>query len=96
MSGFGSELPAWYRAVVALGVLVEGIEASRYLMDDNRFGDQLAELAERLAGASPEVSLPLAATLLREALKEHLEGLGRDRLVTQAIDGGNTQDEGQT
>jgi hypothetical protein len=77
---------------VALGVLVEGIEASRYLTGDNRFGDQLAELAERLAGGSPEVSLPLAATLLREALKEHLDGLGRDRLVTQSIESENLKE----
>ncbi len=86
MSGFGSELPAWYRAVVALGVLVEGAEASHYLTGDNRFGEKLAELADRLASGTPEVSLPLAATLLREALKEHLDGLGRDRLVTLSID----------
>lgn len=76
---------------MALGVLIEGIEASRYLMGDNRFGNQLAEMAERLAGGSPEVSLPLAATLLREALKDHLDGLGRDRLETQSIDGDSIQ-----
>lgn len=89
MSGFGSDLPAWYRAIVALGVLIEGAEASHYLTGDNRFGEKLAQLAERLASGTPEVSLPLAATLLREALKEHLDGLGRDRSVTLSIDSEN-------
>ena len=87
----GRGLSARQRGIVALGVLIDGFEASRYLDGDSQLGDRLAIAAQELADSAPEVRLPLAATKWREAIGEHR--LMRERSPTESLEslGGSSE-----
>lgn len=63
-------LSARQRAIVAVGVLLDGREAENYLEGDSTYGSALSKAAHDLADQAPEVRMPLVGTLLRSALKE--------------------------
>jgi len=58
------------RAVVAVGVLLDGHDAALYLNSDPERSKALTRAASDLAELSPELRLPLLGTLLRSALEE--------------------------
>ena len=58
------------RALVAIAVLLDGREAAVYLENDALNGDRLKDAATQLALSSPEIRMPFAGTLLRQALGE--------------------------
>ena len=58
------------RALVALAVLLDGREASIYLENDAINGEGLKKAALELASIEPELRMPFAGTVLREALEE--------------------------
>ena len=58
------------RALVAVAVLLDGREAENYLLHDGNSGMVLRDAARELAKHAPELRMPLAGTLLREALEE--------------------------
>ena len=66
------------RALVAIAVLLDGHEALSYLGSDSILGNSLQRAADELATLEPEFRMPLAGTLLREAITE-LEGLPQER-----------------
>jgi len=59
-----------HRALVAVAVLLDGREAGIYLENDRDAGDELVRAAADLGALSPEIRMPVAGTLLRQALKE--------------------------
>lgn len=59
-----------HRALVAVAVLLDGREAGIYLENDRDAGDELVRAAADLGALAPEIRMPLAGTLLRQALKE--------------------------
>ena len=63
-------LPAAKRALVAIAVLLDGREAIAYLGCDAVLGNSLQRTAQEIAGFEPELRMPLAGTLLREAISE--------------------------
>ncbi|MCC6220307.1 MAG: hypothetical protein IT291_03590 [Deltaproteobacteria bacterium] len=60
------------RAVVALGVLLDGRDASDFLLCDKERSAALSRAAADLAVLQPELRMSLLGSLLREALA-HLE-----------------------
>lgn len=62
------------RALVAIGVLLDGFDASFYLEDDLANGAELKSAAESLAGEPIEQRQPFVGTLLRAALAELKRG----------------------
>ena len=58
------------RALVAISVLFDGIEAGNYLESDAADGKRLKEAADSLASEKAELRIPLAGTLLRVAISE--------------------------
>lgn len=64
------KLPARSQALVAYAVLLDGFEAGIFLENDSKNGLELRAAAETLAGQTPELRLPLVATLLRNAVEE--------------------------
>ncbi len=65
-----SSLSAQNRALVALAVLIDGHEAVNYLRSDSLLLDALSKAANELSELEPELRMPLAGTILREALQE--------------------------
>lgn len=63
-------LSAHHRALVAVAVLLDGQEASRFLENDAVHGEALKSASADLAGEQPELRMPLVGTLLRDALDE--------------------------
>jgi hypothetical protein len=63
-------LPAEKRALVAFAVLLDGREAITYLGFDAILGNSLQRTVEELSDLEPELRMPLAGTLLREAIAE--------------------------
>ena len=64
------ELSPRQRALVAVAVLFDGIEAGNYLESDSIDGTKLKEAADSLASEKTELRMPLAGTILRMALEE--------------------------
>jgi hypothetical protein len=58
------------QALVALAVLIDGHDAVEFLGSDKERATALSRAAKDLADVPPETRLPLAGTLLREALAE--------------------------
>ncbi len=64
------ELPKRYQCLVALAVLLDGIDAATYLENDEHFGERLREVSEILGRLDPDLRMPLLGTLLRQAVGE--------------------------
>ena len=58
------------KALVAISVLLDGREAENYLRHDQMFGPSLSEAAKELAKQPPDLRMPVAGTLLRQAIEE--------------------------
>ncbi len=58
------------QAVVLIGVLLDGHDAVEYLGSDKDRAIALSRAAKDVADLPPDVRLPLAGTLLRNALGE--------------------------
>lgn len=58
------------RALVAVAVLLDGLDAVEFLSGDKQRRSALMRAARDLAELPPELRLPLAGTLLRSALEE--------------------------
>lgn len=65
-----NSLSARNRALVAMAVLLDGREAVTYLRADSLLLDALSKAANELSELEPELRMPLAGTILREALQE--------------------------
>ena len=63
-------LTARQRALVAVAVLLDGREAGIYLENDSVNGLGLKRAALDLAAVEPELRMPYAGTMLRQALEE--------------------------
>ena len=59
-----------YRALVAVAVLLDGLEAGTYLENDAVNGSGLKRAAADLAGLNAELRAPFTGTMLRSALAE--------------------------
>ena len=73
MNGLGDvieKLSARQRALVAVAVLLDGIDAGLFLEQDSQYGLELRAAADTLARQVVEIRLPLVATLLRCAVEE--------------------------
>lgn len=64
------KLSARHRALVAVAVLLDGVDAGIFLEQDSSYGLELRAAADTLARQPVEVRLPLVATLLRCAVEE--------------------------
>ena len=71
-------LSAQERAIVSIAVLLDGHDASQFLMSDRERSASLSRAASDLADLPLELRLPLVGTLLREAVQE-LEASGFHR-----------------
>jgi hypothetical protein len=58
------------RAIVALGVLLDGHDATQYLGSDKERSSALTRAAKDLAQLAPDVRMPLVGTLLRGAIRD--------------------------
>jgi len=58
------------RAIVAVAVLLDGHDASSYLMSDKERGVALIRVAKDLAEFAPDLRMPLLGTMLRMAIAE--------------------------
>ncbi len=67
-------LSARQRAVVAIGLLLDGREAENYLENDSVFGSALSKAAHDLADQPPDLRMPFVGTMLRIALREMSQG----------------------
>lgn len=63
-------LSSHQRALVAVAVLLDGLEATIYLKNDALNGDGLAKAAEELCQQEPNLRMPLLGSELRQALAE--------------------------
>lgn len=63
-----------HRALLAIGVLLDGIDAGLFLENDMQAGEQLKEYADLISKENLEVRLPYAGTILRRAISELREG----------------------
>lgn len=63
-------LPVRQQALVAVAVLLDGIEAANYLETDATDGEALKKAAEELAGQKAELRVPLAGTIFRMAVEQ--------------------------
>ena len=62
------------QALVAAAVLLDGHDAAEYLGSDKDRKTALSRAAKDLAELAPDLRVPLAATLLREAMSAIQEG----------------------
>ena len=70
-------LSAEDRALVAVAVLLDGVDAAQYLEIDSRNGTALQRAASDLASLALDVRVPYVGTLLRLALGEAHAQTGR-------------------
>jgi hypothetical protein len=63
-------LQPYDRARVAIGVLLDGVDAPLYLLNDAARGAELREAAEELLAMELDVRFPFVGTMLRLALEE--------------------------
>lgn len=70
------KLPAREKALVAIAVLLDGMEAASFLESDAQAGGLLRRSAAELAAQSPELRMPFLGSVLREAMRS-LEITGR-------------------
>lgn len=68
--GVFSKLSPHEKALVAIAVLFDGKESAAYLRKDISRGTLLSEAALSLGGHPPELRMPFAGTLLRQALEQ--------------------------
>lgn len=69
LSKFRALLPR-NRALVAVGVLLDGHEAESFFASDAHEAEQLQAAAAELAALPPELRMPYTGSVLRVALKE--------------------------
>jgi hypothetical protein len=65
-----SNLPNRFKALVCIAVLIDGREASFYLNNDDKYGQVLGRIADKLSGLVPEFRMPLIGTQLRESIEQ--------------------------
>ncbi len=65
-----SNLPPRERALVAIAVLLDGLEAPEYLQSELEHRAQLVRAAADLVKLAPDLRLPFVGTLLRRSLAE--------------------------
>ncbi|MCB0358055.1 MAG: hypothetical protein KDD44_00410 [Bdellovibrionales bacterium] len=58
------------QAIVAIAVLLDGHDSASYLASDKERHSALEKASNDLAELSPDLRMPLAATLLRRAVAE--------------------------
>lgn len=58
------------QALVGIAVLLDGHDASEYLLYDQERGNPLSRAAKDFAQMPPELRMPLLGTLLRQAVKD--------------------------
>ena len=58
------------QAIVAIAVLLDGIEAGNYLESDAADGKRLKDAADSLASEKADLRMPLAGTILRMAIEK--------------------------
>ena len=63
-------LPTRQQALVAVAILLDGIEAGSYLETDAAQGPALKAAAEELAAQKTELRMPLAGTIFRMAVEK--------------------------
>lgn len=63
-----AELTKEHQALVVISVLLDGVDGGKYLRLENDSGEKLKMVADSLAKLPPELRLPIAATLLRDAI----------------------------
>jgi hypothetical protein len=63
------QLPNRLQCLVALAVLLDGVEAMAFLVTDEQYGEEMKEAAMGLALLEPELRMPYVGTLLRESLR---------------------------
>lgn len=63
-------LPVRQQGLVAVAVLLDGIEAANYLETDAADGPKLKAAAEELASQKAELRMPLAGTIFRMAVEQ--------------------------
>ena len=63
-----NRLPPAQRALVALAILLDGQEASTYLIQDAHSGYELSEVARMMSNIENSIRMPLLGTELRSAL----------------------------
>jgi hypothetical protein len=66
-------LPTKEQCLVAVAVLLDGVDAVAFLVNDKLYGSQMATAARELSSLEPELRMPLVGTLLRESVR-YLEG----------------------
>lgn len=59
-----------HRAMVAVGVLLDGFDAAEYLQSDKDHHQALSRAARDLAELPPDLRMPLVGSLLRRTLDE--------------------------
>lgn len=64
------DLPSRQQALVAVAVLLDGIDAAMYLESDSADGEKLKAAAEELAGQRADLRVPLAGTVFRMAIEK--------------------------
>jgi hypothetical protein len=57
-------------ALVAVAVLLDGNDAAQYLQFDREKGQDLLDAANELSAQYPDLRIPLAGTLFREAIEK--------------------------
>lgn len=63
-------LSPYHQALVSIAVLVDGLEASKFVESDAQAGQELGQAAEYLASQKPQLRLPYLGTHLRKALHQ--------------------------
>ena len=68
------QLPARARALICIGLLLDGRDASTFLASDAVLGERLAAAATKFSTLEADLRMPFLGTLLREALEELAKG----------------------
>lgn len=63
-------LPTREKALVAIALLLDGLDAPEYLSKDRARGAALSRAAKDVADLSPDLRMPLLGSILRTALLE--------------------------
>ena len=56
------------RALIAVGVILDGAGAADYLLSNKEFGLQMSRMAKELSSLPSELVFPLLGTILRRSL----------------------------
>jgi hypothetical protein len=64
------QLPKRYQCLVAIAVLLDGIDAATYLENDEHYGKDLQIISSSIGKLEPSLRMPLMGTILREIVAE--------------------------